>query len=125
MSCLQILGFPTVLPLSLKSMTVLGVSLLLILSKCAAHCSLPTLIVLVITGDQENWHNSCFYLILHSPVWCTGPYILYYVFLTKVRSSFDCVNVHFSLPCARLGLRVLYILTFISQASNLQCLCSP
>jgi len=81
------------------------------------------------TGDQENWHAYSLYLILHSPLWCTGLYHLHNTFLTKVHShnSADCVNAHVSLPYARMGLRALYILIFISQASNhdLQCLCSP
>jgi hypothetical protein len=105
------------------------VSLFLIFSTFPAHYGPPTLIVLIMTGDQENWHTYSLYLILHSPLWCTGLYCLHNIFLTKVYShnSTDCVNVHVSLPYARMGLRALYILTFLSQASNhdLQCLSSP
>jgi hypothetical protein len=86
------LGRPTLLrPSGSLSIVLLGISLSLILWRCPAHRRLVILIPLVI-----SWYNSRFYLIRHSPLSHTGPYIFRNTFLSKVlnASSSALLKVH-------------------------------
>jgi hypothetical protein len=53
-------------PSRLDSITLRGMSLLLIGWMCPAHLNLPFLIILTISDDLYSWYNSWLYLSRHS-----------------------------------------------------------
>ena len=108
---------------SLKSIILLGISLLILCNRPTPR-SLANLIIRTVRGDRQNSYNSSLWLILHSPFSCAGPYLFCSIFLSKVHSLnlAAYINVHVWLVYVRTDLpRVLNILTFVSPLNNRGC----
>jgi len=85
-----ILGLPILLvAYGFLSVLFLGMAVSSILSTWSSHCILCAFINLAISSPPISLHSSLSYLIRHTPLSTTGPYIFLSAFLSNLLNAFS------------------------------------